>query len=114
MAAKCSRSGSPSWSANSCSPGATSPQSPSRRPPIPADPGPQAPPPNWTSAMADFPRTALRARGEGERPSSFAQHRLLLRLLEIAQVRRRLVLLGGHQQALAAEKIVLAADDDLV
>src|SRR5580658_6386658 len=38
----------------------------------------------------------------------------LPRLLEIAQVRRRLILLGGHQHAVAAEEIVFRADDDLV
>src|SRR5207237_3553933 len=35
----------------------------------------------------------------------------LLRLLEISQIRRRLVLLGGHQQAVRAEEIVFLADD---
>src|SRR5271168_1671292 len=39
---------------------------------------------------------------------------LLPRLLEIPPIRRRLVLLGGHQQAFSAQEIVLLADDDLV
>src|SRR5262249_13904136 len=38
--------------------------------------------------------------------------RSLLRLLEIAQVRRRLVLLDRHQQAVGAEEIRLVADAD--
>ena len=34
--------------------------------------------------------------------------------IEIAQVRRRLVLLGRHQQAVAAQEIVLLADADMI
>ena len=33
---------------------------------------------------------------------------------EIAQIGRRLVLLGGHQEAIAAAETVLAADADMV
>ena len=47
------------------------------------------------------------AFGGRKRPES------VLRLLEVAQVGRRLVLLGRHQEPLDAEKIVLLADDDL-
>ncbi len=36
-----------------------------------------------------------------------------LRLLEIPQIRRRLVLPGGHQQAVRAQVVVLLADDDI-
>src|SRR5262245_42908747 len=36
-----------------------------------------------------------------------------LRLLEIPQVGRRLVLLGGHEEAVGAEVIVFRADHDL-
>jgi hypothetical protein len=38
---------------------------------------------------------------------------LLLRLFEISQIRRRLVLLGGHQVAVSAEEIALLADFDI-
>ena len=38
----------------------------------------------------------------------------LLGLLEIPQIRRRLIFLGRHQQPLPAQVIVLGADDDLV
>src|SRR5262247_3528190 len=39
---------------------------------------------------------------------------LLPRLLEISQVRRRLVFLGGHQVAVRAEEIVLVPDRDVM
>src|SRR5258708_9691902 len=39
---------------------------------------------------------------------------LLPRLLEIFQIRGRLVLLGGHQVAIRAQEIVLLADGDMV
>src|SRR5580704_4495313 len=38
----------------------------------------------------------------------------LLRLLEISQIRRQLVLLGGHQEAVRAQQIVFRADEDVV
>src|SRR5262249_49870387 len=38
---------------------------------------------------------------------------LLLRLIEISKIRRRLVLLGGHQKAVGAQVVVFVADDDL-
>src|SRR5881396_2725185 len=37
----------------------------------------------------------------------------LPRLLEIAQIRRCLVLFGGHQESFRAQEIVFLADDDL-
>ena len=37
----------------------------------------------------------------------------LLGLFEISQIRRCLILLGGHQKAIRAEEIVFLADDDL-
>src|SRR5215813_7327573 len=37
----------------------------------------------------------------------------LLRQVEIAQIRRRLILLDRHQEAVGAEEIVLLADDDM-
>src|SRR5438876_5142749 len=37
----------------------------------------------------------------------------LLRLVEISQIRGRLILLGGHQQAVRAEEIVFLADDNV-
>jgi hypothetical protein len=37
-----------------------------------------------------------------------------LELFEIPKIGRRLILLGGHQQTVAAQKIVFLADDDLV
>src|SRR5258708_37012665 len=36
-----------------------------------------------------------------------------LRLLEISQIRRRLVLLGGHQEAIRAQHVALLADDEM-
>src|SRR5260221_468101 len=38
----------------------------------------------------------------------------LLRLLEISQIGRRLILLGRHQEPFRAHEIVFRADDDLV
>src|SRR5205807_9880351 len=37
--------------------------------------------------------------------------RSLLRLFEISQIRRRLVLLGRHQEAVRAQEIIFLADD---
>ena len=38
----------------------------------------------------------------------------LLRLFEISQIRRRLVLPGGHQEAVSAEHVVLIGDGDMI
>jgi hypothetical protein len=38
---------------------------------------------------------------------------LLFRLIEISQIRRRLVLFGWHQQAVGAQEIAILADDDM-
>jgi hypothetical protein len=37
-----------------------------------------------------------------------------LRLLEISQVGRRLVLPGGHQKAVCTQEIIILADDDVI
>src|SRR5260370_8222962 len=37
----------------------------------------------------------------------------LLRLLEISQIRRRLILLGRHQESFRAQEVIFLADDDL-
>src|SRR5262249_29933272 len=49
-------------------------------------------------------------RGTGSQVSSRLSFRRL-RLLEISQIRRRLVLLGGHQEPIAAEEIGVNSDD---
>src|SRR6266853_3716776 len=46
--------------------------------------------------------------------SGFLPRASLPRLLEIPQIRRCLVLFGGHEQPIPAQEIVLRANDDLV
>src|SRR6516164_9879415 len=46
--------------------------------------------------------------------SNSSSRALSLRRLEILQVRRRLVIAGGHEVAVSAEEVVLLADDDLI
>src|SRR5579872_7050441 len=41
-------------------------------------------------------------------------HALVRRFLEVSQIRRRLVLLGRHQEPIRAQHIALLADDDVI
>src|SRR5579871_5589097 len=62
--------------------------------------------PSHFARTACFAPTAV----SGFRLRSIRATSLLPRLLEIAQVRRRLVLLGGHQKPVAGNEIILLAD----
>src|ERR1700730_8263564 len=47
-------------------------------------------------------------------PACFPPRSSFPRLLEVSQIGWRLILLGGHQEAISAQEIVFRADDDLV
>src|SRR5437016_280706 len=64
IASPCRRCASPNSSANACFCEGRSLKSTDRHPPTPASLNSTAPPTNWNFAMLDFPRTALRLRGD--------------------------------------------------
>src|SRR5258705_3098852 len=79
--------------------------------------------PTYTFRFAATPhncrlRGSRPAKGKTLRiPSPARLCQLLLRrlhLLEISRIRRRLVLLGGHQEPIAAEEIRVRSDDHIV
>src|SRR6266446_8069405 len=63
-------------------------------------------------APASSGETATRRQGEGMVAGE--PQLSLSRLLEIAQIGRRLILAGRHQVAVATHEIVLLADDDVI
>src|SRR5262249_34368969 len=60
------------------------------------------------NSTLDLRPSYRQATGAGRVPG-----RSLLRLLEITQIRRRLVLAGRHEQAVGAEHVILPADADM-
>src|SRR5262249_40168798 len=53
-------------------------------------------------------------RSPRRRGPAASRQSLLLRLVEISQIRRRLILLRGHQVAIGAQEIILLADDHMM
>src|SRR5262245_28646967 len=53
-------------------------------------------------------------RSPRRRGRAASRRLLLLRLVEISQIRRRLILLRGHQVAIGAQEIILLADDHMM
>src|SRR5262249_57436445 len=66
------------------------------------------------SERIDALSASLLIRSPRRRARAASRRLLLLRLVEISQIRRGLILLRGHQVSFRAQEVILRADDHMV